>query len=63
MYGRQVNKDRKGLTAKLTGPRSLILEVLDTLERHYIITEVSRFKPNRDGDGFHVFVTLAGVTK
>ena len=53
--------DPRDLVIKLTGPRGLILQILETLERLYILTEVSRFKPNREGDGFHVFVTLSGA--
>ena len=60
MYRRPINKEPEDLIIKLTGSRTLILQVLETLEERFIIIETSRFKPNQRGDGYHVFVTITG---
>lgn len=61
MQNTQNHRSPEGLVVKLTHRRrGLILQVLETLERDFHVTEVSRFKENRGGDGFHVFVTIRG---
>jgi hypothetical protein len=38
--------------------RAFSYKVLEILEERFKVLEVSRFKPNREGDGCHVFVDL-----
>lgn len=53
------NTEKKETIVKIVDPdRQRILQIIDSLERDWIIGEVSRFRKNREGDGFHVFVPI-----
>lgn len=51
-------KASEAVKAKLVGPESLVKEVMEKLDRHYIVLPTSHFIKHDEDPHCHIFITL-----